>query len=184
MTLFSSIGTDLVADVVGYFTGASAAAATTGLFVPVVPERLADSRSTGTVVAANKTITVPVAGRPNLPDPPPTAIAGTLTATETSGGGFAQVFPTGGTTVAGSTSTLNWNGPGRTQAVATIVGAPRGSVSLFTSRRDSPDLRHHRLLHLSSGVGGRDPRLPTPDGVNDARSAEMRTSDATKVTTR
>ena len=82
---------------------------------------------------ANKTITVPVAGRPNLPDPPPIAVAGTLTATETSGGGFAQVFPTGGTTAAGSTSTLNWNGPGRTQAVATIVGAPRGSVSLFTS---------------------------------------------------
>ncbi len=76
---------------------------------------------------------MPVAGRPNLPDPPPTAIAGTLTATETSGGGFGQVFPTGGTTAAGSTSTLNWNGPGRTQAVATIVGAPRGSVSIFTS---------------------------------------------------
>ena len=76
---------------------------------------------------------MPVAGRPNLPDPPPTAIAGTLTASETSGGGFGQVFPTGATTAVGSTSTLNWNGPGRTQAVATIVGAPRGSVSIFTS---------------------------------------------------
>ena len=43
------------------------------------------------------------------------------------------MFPTGSTTVAGSTSTLNWNGPGRTQAVATVVGTARGSVSLFTS---------------------------------------------------
>ena len=82
VTLFSSIGTDLVADVVGYFTGASAASATTGLFVPVTPQRLADSRVTGAVVAGNRTITVPVAGRPNLPDTAPTAIAGTLTATE------------------------------------------------------------------------------------------------------
>ena len=54
VTLFSSIGTDLVADVVGYFTGASAASATTGLFVPVTPQRLADSRATGSVVAGEQ----------------------------------------------------------------------------------------------------------------------------------
>jgi hypothetical protein len=132
VTLFSYSGADLVADVVGYFTGASAAPATTGLFVPVTPQRLADSRVTGAVVPANSTITVPVAGRPNLPEFAPTAIAGTLTATETSAAGFVQVFPTGSTTTVGSTSTLNFNGPGRTQAVATIVGATGGSVSVYT----------------------------------------------------
>jgi hypothetical protein len=85
------------------------------------------------VESANKTITVPVAGRTNLPDPPPTAIAGTLTANETADRRFAQVFPTGSTTAVGSTSTLNWNGPRHTEAVATIVGAPRGSVSIYAS---------------------------------------------------
>ena len=134
VTLFTHAGADLVADVVGYFTGSSAAPSTTGLFVAVTPQRLADTRVTGTVASANSTITVPIAGRPSLPEFAPTAIAGTLTATETSDSGFVQVFPTGSTvTTAGSTSTLNFNGPGRTQAVATITGATSGSLSLFTS---------------------------------------------------
>ena len=72
VTLFSSIGTDLVADVVGYFTGASAVAATTGLFVPVVPERLADSRAAGTDRGqrTRRSRCRSQVGQ-NLPDPPP-----------------------------------------------------------------------------------------------------------------
>ena len=47
VTLFTNADAHLVADVVGYFAGADAAAASTGLFVPVTPVRAANSRVTG-----------------------------------------------------------------------------------------------------------------------------------------
>lgn len=43
--LFSSVPTDLVVDVTGWFTGASAPVASDGLFVPTAPTRLLDTRS-------------------------------------------------------------------------------------------------------------------------------------------
>jgi hypothetical protein len=39
--------TDVIADVIGYFTGASSASSSTALFVPFTPKRLVDTRKQG-----------------------------------------------------------------------------------------------------------------------------------------
>ena len=44
VTLFTESGADLIVDVVGYFTGQSDASSTTGLFIPIAPNRVRDTR--------------------------------------------------------------------------------------------------------------------------------------------
>lgn len=46
--LYNSSGTHLIVDVVGYFTDATTATTSTGLFVPVNPDRFTDTRGTTT----------------------------------------------------------------------------------------------------------------------------------------
>ena len=55
VTLFSQSGTQLVADVVGYFTGSANPSATTGLFVPIEPQRVRDTRVAGAILPAGST---------------------------------------------------------------------------------------------------------------------------------
>jgi len=130
VTLFSQSGAHLVADVVGYFTGAGGPAATSGLFVPVNPVRLADSRVRQDPLPDGATLTVPLAGRGPLLPLPPSAIAGTVTATNTTASGFVQVIPTGAGTAIGSTSSLNINGADRIVAGATILSTGSGSLTV------------------------------------------------------
>ena len=47
LSVFSSGGGHLIVDFLGYFTGASAASSEDGLFVPMTPKRLLDTRSAG-----------------------------------------------------------------------------------------------------------------------------------------
>ena len=129
VTLFSQSGTHLVADVVGYFTGSSAHSATTGLFTPIEPQRVRDTRVAGTVVAAGSTFDVPLAvGR--LVAIPPSAVVGTITATDTAASGYVQVFPTGSSTTVGSTSSVNINGADRVVAGATVLATSTGSLTV------------------------------------------------------
>ncbi len=131
VTLFSQSGAQLVADVVGYFTGSSAPSATTGLFIPIEPQRVRDTRATGAPVAAGSTFDVPLAiGR--LVAIPPSAVAGTITATDTTAPGFVQVFPTGSSTAVGSTSSVNINGAGRVVAGATVLATSTGSLTVHS----------------------------------------------------
>ena len=129
VTLFTNAGAHLVADVVGYFTGANAAAASTGLFVPVTPVRAADSRVTGNLVQSGATFSIPLSGRAGVPAPPPSAVAGNLTATDTTASGYVQLIPTGSSTPIGSTSTLNINGTDRIVAAANIVSVANGAIT-------------------------------------------------------
>ena len=130
VTLFSQSGAHLVADVVGYFTGAGGPAATSGLVVPVTPVRLADSRVRQDPLPDGATLTVPLAGRGPLLPLPPSAIAGTVTATNTTASGYVQVIPTGAGTPIGSTSSLNINGADRIVAGATILSTGSGSLTV------------------------------------------------------
>ena len=130
VTLFTESGADLIVDVVGYFTGQSDASSTTGLFIPIAPNRVRDTRVSGGVVPTGATFQVPFSSTPPLAPLPPSAVAGNLTATDSTGSGYVQLIPTGATTPIGSTSTLNINGANRTVAASNILSGVTGSITV------------------------------------------------------
>jgi hypothetical protein len=130
VTFFSQSATHLVGDVVGYITGPTAPASAAGLFVPLRPQRIMDSRTTG-VIPGGGSLTIPVAGQGPLPGTLG-AVAGTLIATGTTASGWVQVLPTGAATAIGATASLHVNGANRTIAAATVLGTPAGSVTAHT----------------------------------------------------
>ena len=129
--LYNSSGTDIIADVVGYFTNASAASSDAGLFVPLTPGRLADTRS-GAIASAGSETTLTPAGRAGLPTSDMSAIFLNVTATGTTGAGYLQVFPTGRGT-RGASSSVNYTGAGQTVATAAVAGLGNaGKLSVYT----------------------------------------------------
>lgn len=94
VSIFTSGGTHLVADVLGYFTNSSATSSQSGLFVPLVPERILDTRDTvrvdgGTYEAGPGATTLFVDRLPNAVG----SVVLNVTATETRGAGYVQVGP-------------------------------------------------------------------------------------------
>ena len=62
LTLMTTGGGHLIVDVVGWFTGAGAPLSGEGLFVPIAPRRLLDTRTDGSRLWADGTIELPVPG--------------------------------------------------------------------------------------------------------------------------
>ncbi|MFN8020112.1 MAG: intradiol ring-cleavage dioxygenase [Acidimicrobiales bacterium] len=126
--LFTQSGTHLVVDVAGWYTDSSASSGTSGLFVPVSPYRVLDTRSGG-VPAAGTTITLlaaatgtAAAGRHGL--------AMNVTATEATKAGYVTVWPDGTRPTA---SNLNLSAAGQTVANHAICATGSdGGVRLFT----------------------------------------------------
>ncbi|SFK19192.1 Protein of unknown function [Cellulomonas sp. KH9] len=131
--LYNSSGTDVIADVVGYFTGPTAGTSTEGLFVPVTPGRLADTRqSPGEALAGGTQLTVDPQGRTGLPASGVSAVFLNVTATDTAAAGYLQVMPTGRATP-GSASSVNFTGAGQTTATSTIgTLGDHGQLSVHT----------------------------------------------------
>jgi uncharacterized protein (DUF1501 family) len=126
--LFTYGSAHLLADVVGWFTDDTAPASTDGLFVPVSPYRVLDTRS-GPIRDPGSVLTLPVAAS-GLPAAGARAIVLNVTAVDTGGWGYVSVFPEGEPPNA---SNLNIEGPGQTIAnhVVCPVGGD-GAVRLFT----------------------------------------------------
>lgn len=118
--LYNSSGTDVIADVVGYFTDTTAETSAAGLFVPVTPGRLMDTRVAGPVASGSETLLAP-GGAAGLPTTGMGAVFLNLTATQTAGAGFLQVFPSG-LGVPGASSSVNFTGAGQTVASAAVGG--------------------------------------------------------------
>ena len=95
LTVFSQSGGHLVIDLVGWFTGPSAPAAEVGLFVPVSPSRLLDSRQAplGALPGHNRTVEVAVANRFGVPATGVGAVVVNATITQSSGAGFFSLTP-------------------------------------------------------------------------------------------
>lgn len=95
--------TDVIVHLAGWITDQSAAATTSGLFVPITPGRFLDTRAGEAAAAGGRHVNVP--GRHGVPACP-AAVAASLTVAPSSSAGSAQVGP--------------WRGfaPGR---VATVV---------------------------------------------------------------
>jgi protocatechuate 3,4-dioxygenase beta subunit len=126
--LFTQNGTHLIADVTGWYTDASAATGTAGLFIPVSPYRVADSRSGGKF-AAGATLTL-LAAASGTAAAGRSGLAMNVTATETTAAGFVTVWP-------GSTrptaSSLNVTAADQTIANHVIMATSGdGGVRVFT----------------------------------------------------
>ena len=131
--LYSSGGTHLLADVAGWFTDDTPSPSSTGLFVPVPPQRLLDTRE-GTKPSDGGQVPLAPLGRAGVPTSGVSSVVLNVTATSPVAGGFVQVLPTGQAAL-GSSSNLNLERTGQTVANAAIATlGDGGSVTLYTLR--------------------------------------------------
>ncbi len=134
LSLFSSGGAHVLADVVGYFAPQTGPTRR-GRFVPVSPARFLDSRTgQGTPgagpIAAGGTLDVQVAGVGGVPSHVASAVVFNLTGIEAAAAGYVSVRPAGDP--ATSSSNLNIPAPGAT--VANLVMVPLGSNGRISVR--------------------------------------------------
>jgi len=134
ISIYNALGpTDVVVDLAGWMSIQGNDSDTAGLYRPLVPARLLDTRS-GTWparVGPGQTIDVPVLGQGGVPPARVSAVALNLTATNASTPTYLTAFPTGGTL--GTTSSVNL-GPGQTvpNRVIAQVGTG-GKVSIYNA---------------------------------------------------
>jgi len=175
ISLYNSAGsTDLIADVVGWFTDGTTAAQSR--YNPLVPTRILDTRNgTGAptaVVGPAATLTFTVAGVGGVPANA-TAVAMNLTVTDTTAASYLTAWPAGATQPLASV--LNWatgatvpnlaiipvgksgqvsvfNSAGSTDVIADVVGY-FGPVGVTTGDRLTP-LTPARILDTRNGTGG------------------------------
>jgi hypothetical protein len=101
ISIAASVKTHLVADVVGYFTDHNAPIDDSGLFVPVTPTRVLDTRpayrtpASAAPVPANGTISVSLAASPTVPPGGAAALMLNVTATQPQSTGYVTAFPAG-----------------------------------------------------------------------------------------
>lgn len=137
ISVFASHGAHALGDVAGYFTDEGAAAGTAGLFVPLDPVRLFDTRP-GTAapgpkgfVAAGTTIDAVMAGAATVPADA-VAVAVNLTAVDAETG-YVTAWPTG--VARPKVSNVNTLGPADTRANAAFLPVGDGGrVSMFVLR--------------------------------------------------
>ena len=136
ISLYAQSGTHLIADVAGWFGDASQPAKLDGLFQPLAPTRILDTRSaigvaTTTAVAPGSAIDLAVTGHDGVPTTGVTAAVLNVTAAEATAPGFITVWPNGATRPA--TSSLNVTATGQNIAnMVSVTLSSTGSISLFT----------------------------------------------------
>jgi hypothetical protein len=132
--LFTERGTELVVDVVGYL-GAGQVVSPPGLFVPLSPDRILDTRigfgAPQGLAGPGWSINATVAGTGGVPATGVLAVAGTVTATESQASGYVTVYPTSDSLP--TASTLNTVRSGQTVANSIILGlGTQGQLTLYS----------------------------------------------------
>ena len=133
VTVYSQSGTDLIVDVLGYFSDATVAAGADGLFVPVTPGRVLDTRSATKPAAGNHTMLSP-RGMASIPTSDVAAVFANVTATQAATG-WVQVLPgDAASSETGRYSNVNVDHDNETIPNAAIanLGAD-GTIDLYTS---------------------------------------------------
>ncbi len=126
----SSTSVNLLADVVGWFTDSSAPPSTSGLYFPVAPTRIADTRfgNPTTRPGVNAVTTFPF----GLPVPSSaSAVAYNLTGAQSASSGFLEAFPAGATRP--DTSTVNFAAAGQDRAAFALSRRSSTGVSVYSS---------------------------------------------------
>ncbi len=127
VSLFNSKGsTDVVVDVTGYFTDATA---TGKLFTPLSPIRITDTRASAQTLGPAGTLTVQVAGTAGVPTGSTAAVLN-VTVTNTTTPGFLTVYP--GPTRP-TASDLNWAAGQTVPNLVVATLSSTGSVTIFNS---------------------------------------------------
>ncbi len=129
INVYTQSGTHLLADVAGWFTGPTDPLDTTGLFVPVSPERNLDTRSGGGPVPGGGTVAVPVASG-QIPATGVGAVIANVTATEAAAPGFVTAYPAG--SMLPWASNLNIERAGQTIPNHVTVGVSAAGFNLYT----------------------------------------------------
>ncbi len=139
VSVFTNNPSDIVVDVTGYITDATAPVATTGLFVALPTARAYDSRNTPDgPLAGGATRTVQLAG---LASPLPVVPAGAsgvsinLTAADEIAAGFMSAYASGGTKP--STSSLNYVGGQAIANGAMLKLSSGGALDLTSNQQTS-----------------------------------------------
>jgi hypothetical protein len=166
VNLYNSEGyTQLVADVVGYYTATRPTGG--GLFTAVTPKRVLDTRlGAGVPVAGGTAINVTVTGGATTVPAGATGVALNVTVDQPTGPGYLTVWPTGETQPLASSHNFV---PGLTVAnlVLAKVGA-NGQVSIFNSFGNTHVIAD--VVGYYSGSGG--VFVPvSPQRIVDSRSA-------------
>ena len=133
-SLFSNVTVDMVVDVVGYITAAGAPVSSTGMFMPVVPTRVYDTRIAGGAFADAQSRTVGLDGGSTGIEAAIVrlgSISSNLTVTGNPGFGFLSAYP-GPLQNPPSTSNLNF-APNETVANAALVGVNPGATDSLTA---------------------------------------------------
>ncbi len=131
VSLFTSGGADLIGDVAGWFTSASAEPDSVGLFVPITPTRVLDTRNEHVApTAPQSSLTRRIGSTIVVPPDASIAVAANITATATSGAGYITVWPAH--TDRPIVSNINAAAAGQTIANAVIVPLGQNDVSVFT----------------------------------------------------
>ena len=130
VSLFTQAGTHLLADVAGWYTDDTAPDVDTGLFVPVVPVRVLDTRVHPGGLSPKASIDLRVAGTVAVPPVNASAVAINLTVTDTTAAGFISSWPAG--LGRPDASNLNAERAGQTLPNAAIVRMNPAAISLYT----------------------------------------------------
>ena len=132
VAFFASGGTDLVADLAGYYVPTTATSA--GRYQPVAPARVLDTRVSGGPLAAGETRALTVAGQAGVPAAGAGAVMLNVTVAGAAGPGFVTVWPDD---VAQPTaSNLNPQAAGQTIANQVVVRlGPSGVLDLYSRNR-------------------------------------------------
>ena len=126
LTIASSAGGHVIVDLVGWFTGVSAASSSSGLFVAVAPTRLLDTRSDLPRVwpGGTREVAAPVAGA--------AAVVTNVTSVEADGVGFVTAYPAG--TALPPTSSLNAAHRNATTPNLAITSVSTRGTAYYASR--------------------------------------------------
>ncbi len=135
ISVYNQFGsTDIVLDVSGYFTDATA---TGKLFTPLSPVRLKDTRSSGQKLDSGGTLTLQVTGAAGVPATA-SAVILNVTVTNTSAPSFLTVYPSTASSLP-LASDLNWVA-GQTVPNLTVATLGASGATIFYNAAGSTDI--------------------------------------------
>lgn len=135
IAVFSEAGGHLLIDLAGWYTGESAPSSGDGLFVPITPQRLLDTRNTPDPLGAGISLfhgwslELPVIGQAGI-GYGVSAVALNVTATNSFGAGYVTTWPAGQPRP--ETSSLNLNRGGQTVAGHVVMRAGEPGIGFYS----------------------------------------------------
>lgn len=133
--VYSEAGGHLLIDLAGWYTGVSAPTSGDGLFVPITPQRLLDTRTTPDPLGAGISLfhgwsmELPIIGQAGI-GWGVSAVALNVTATNSFGAGYVSTWPAGQPRP--ETSSLNLNRGGQTVAGHVVMRAGEPGIGFYS----------------------------------------------------